>query len=442
MKAKGIRYLLVLLLAAALSPAYLCAQLQLGSYTLFSAPAPELRDPTHLRIGVTSQRMLAGVGGVAFDQIAAPAAGLEVRSLELDWSPSAPDGSRLGVKINGTRYPVPLHNWQLIPIARFADSDFYAAVTLFGRLNDPVKEKQIREQHGDIINYHPALADTLIGLRIFQLDVLILEVSATDLPKQKDRYLLGAGEAPPDANANGMGWNNYVGHVDAIEADLKQRFRSYLICDHDRPVRFGLQGEALSITGAPLFYCWRYKMDDPGHDMKAAGEAAVRDLTAQLEAARAAVPEKFDEREFYIAALLKLAAAYQESYSFYSSGTVVDLVKIQEEEGRKAFLRRYATESLRRMVLDLRIRMDADDVVYLKEYSERLSAKPEVLRAINPQVWDAGVNLMRWSAFFRWVKRDYPAEWGRFLEQTKGIAVEPVLKTPTIRMPAQSAVKK
>jgi hypothetical protein len=115
----------------------------------------------------------------------------------------------------------------------------------------------------------------------------------------------------------------------------------------------------------------------------------------------------------------------------------VDLIKIQDAEARKSFLRRYGTDSLRRMSLDILIRMKAYDVVYLREYSARLSAQPDILRSINPQVWDAGVNLMRWSAFFRWVKRDYPAEWQRFLAQTKGIAVEPALKTPTIRMQAQ-----
>jgi hypothetical protein len=438
MKTRGIRRLLVLMLLVALAPAYLGAQLQLGSYTLFSAPAPELRDPTHLRIGVQSQRMLAGVGGVAFDQIAAPAGNLQVRSLALEWSPAAPDGGRLAVMLNGSRYPVPVYNWQLIPIARFADSEFYSAVTLFGRLSDPVREKQVRDQGGDIINYHPALVDTLLGLRIFQLDVHILGLSSTDLPKEKDRYLLGAGENPPDTRANISGWNSYVGQINDIESDLKVQFRSYLICDHGREIRFGVQDGKLALTGDPIFYCWRYKSDESGFDAKALNEGAVRDLDAQMEAARAADREQFNDREFYIAALLKLAADYQDRYHFYSSGTIVDLIKIQDAEARKSFLRRYGTDSLRRMTLDMRIRMNAYDVVYLREYSERLSSQTDILRAINPQVWDAGVNLMRWSAFFRWVKRDYPAEWQRFLAQIKGIAVEPVLKTPTIRMPEQA----
>ncbi len=442
MKSRGIRRLLVLMLLVALAPAYLCAQLQLGSYTLISAPAPELRDPTHLRIGVQTQRMLAGVGGVAFDQIAAPAGNLEVRSLVLEWSPAAPDGGRLAVMLNGSRYPVPIYNWQLIPISRFADSEFYSAVTLFGRLSDPAREKQVRDQGGDIINYNPALVDTLLGLRIFQLDMLILELSATDLPKERDRYVLGAGENPPDTRTNISGWNSYVRHISDIESDLKEKFRSYLICDHDREIRFGVQDEKLALTGDPIFYCWRYKSDEPGFDNKTLNEGAVRDLNAQMETARAADREQFDDREFYIAGLLKLAADYQDRYHFYSSGTIADLIKIQDAEARKSFLRRYRTDSLRRMTLDMRIRMNAYDVVYLREYSERLSSEPDILRAINPQVWDAGVNLMRWSAFFRWVKRDYPAEWQRFLAQIKGIAVEPVLKTPTIRMHAQAPAKR
>lgn len=185
MKTPVFRRLLVSILVVALAQATLCAQLQLGSYTLYSAAAPTLRDPTHLSIGVGSQRMLAGVGGVAFDQIAEPAGNLEVRALGLAWDPSASDGARLSVTLDDSRYTVPLHDWQLVPIATFADSDFYSAITLFGQLNDVAQEKKVRDAGGDIINYHPALADTLMGLRIFQFDVLILELSSTELPNDR-----------------------------------------------------------------------------------------------------------------------------------------------------------------------------------------------------------------------------------------------------------------
>ena len=436
MRSRRISRLLIQMLALVLVPAFLCAQLQLGSYTLVPAAAPELRDPTHIQIGVQSQRMLAGVGGVAFDQIAAPSGNLQVQSLALEWSPAAPDGSRFAVMLNGSRHPVPLHNWQLIPTARFAESEFYSAVTLFGSLNDSAREKQVRDQKGDIINYHPALVDTLLGLRIFQLDVLILELSSTDLPRERDRYVLGAGENPPDTRANTSGWNGYMRHINDIESDLQQKFRSYLICDYNREIRFAVRDHELVLSGDPIFYCWRYKQDEPGFDAKALNEETVRNLDAQMAAARAADAGQFDPREFYIAALLKQAAEYQEKYHFYSAGTIVDMLKIKDDEARTSFLQRYGTDSLRRMTLDMRIRMAAFAVVYLREYSERLSARPEILRAINPQVWDAGVNLMRWSAFFRWVKRDYPDEWQRFLAGIRGIAVEPALKTPAIRMPA------
>ena len=67
-------------LCLVLAPVLLWAQLQLGSFTLSSTPAPELVNPPHLQLGVQSQRLLDGVDGVAFDQVATPARGIGLRS--------------------------------------------------------------------------------------------------------------------------------------------------------------------------------------------------------------------------------------------------------------------------------------------------------------------------------------------------------------------------
>ncbi len=60
----------------------------------------------------------------------------------------------------------------------------------------------MKEDAGRIVRFHPALRDTLLGLRLMQLDMLIISEDAADLPKRNDEYVLGRGEVPPDLAAN------------------------------------------------------------------------------------------------------------------------------------------------------------------------------------------------------------------------------------------------
>jgi hypothetical protein len=395
-----------------------------------SLDAPALKNPNHLSMAVTSHAYMASVGGVAFDGVAAPAGNLVVNSLSLDYLPDRADGARLRVTINNKTLSSRIYDWQLVPTAKFADSPYYSAVTLFGKLHDGALERKIRDSGQDIINYHPALENTLLGLRLFQFDVLHLDLACTDLPKQRGDYILGAGETAPDLRANGLGWSSYMNHVASGESRFRSRFRSYLICDHGRDIRFAADNGALTLSGDPFFYCWWLKSDDPGHNPAAARQRITADVDRQLQAARAARGKAFDEREWLIAALIEQVGAYEQGYGFYSAGTVVDLLKVTGEAARKDFLRKYYTASLRDLLIDLRAGMDSHQVVYLKEYSEWLSSRPELLRAINPAVWDAATSLMRYAAFFRFVGRDHAGQWQRFLRQVDRITPAPQVRTP------------
>jgi len=81
-------------------------------------------------------------------------------------------------------------------------------------------------------------------------------------------------------------------------------------------------------------------------------------------------------------------------------------------------------------------------VIHLKEYSALLSSKPYLLRDINPAVWDAAVNTMRYAAFFRFCKKEFPEQWKNFMEQVEKTAVEPPVITPTVMLAAPKDKKK
>ncbi|MCX6842183.1 MAG: hypothetical protein NTX53_07885 [candidate division WOR-3 bacterium] len=412
------------------------ARLQFGSLTLNHNSAPMLMNPLHLEILLANSAALGGpggVGGIAFDQVAVPESGLSVSSLTLNFQKDSADGRRLWLRIGDKQVHAPIYDWQLIPIARFADSPYFSCFTYFGKLDDPTEEKLVEDGHGHILNYHPALVNTLLGLRLFQADILILRQYCTDLPREGGQYVLGAGETPPDTDESECGMFDFAALLNRIENDLKIGFRSYVICDYNQNVRFHCVGDSLVIAGEPIYYCWRYRMEMPDYDKDAVRERIERELTDECRAARQLSPQDFDENEWCIDRALEVAKAYAGKFDFYAPGsTLLDLLDIKDDDARRAHLRGYYPSAIKQMVVETRLGMDAYQVVYLKEYSERLSQRPEVIRSINPAVWDALVNVMRYAAFFRYCKQQFPEQWQAFMKQIDQLEVLPRVSTPTV----------
>jgi hypothetical protein len=261
MKIKLISRIICVILVTILLVINSFAQLQLGPQRLVSLPAPTLRNRTPLRVGIprTGRPRIAfvgRVGGVAFDSVAKPADGVTVNSLKLSYSPTKPDGERLSMTVNGQAVSVPIYDWQLVPIAKFANSPFYSCFTLFGELKNSEEQAAAVNRGARILNYHPEFANTLLGLRLFQLDNLIINKHSYDLPKDPTGYVLGAGESPPNIEANQQGWKAFESYSeDNIE--LFKNGQAYVISDRDREVTFNLQDNSLNLFGEPSYYFWK-----------------------------------------------------------------------------------------------------------------------------------------------------------------------------------------
>jgi hypothetical protein len=61
-----------------------------------------------------------------------------------------------------------------------------------------------------------------------------------------------------------------------------------------------------------------------------------------------------------------------------------------------------------------------------------MSAFPDLIRNYNPAVWNTTVNVMRFSAFFRYIKTNFPNQWGDFYDQISEIEISPKVTTPTV----------
>ncbi|MBN2416626.1 hypothetical protein JXO52_12340 [bacterium] len=411
------------------------AQMTLGTITLEREPAEELLSPPVVLPGIMfSQAILSVVGGVAFERTAQPLHPSALFSLELGYDPALPDGHRLVLKVNGERKQAVIFDWMLVPIARYAESDYLACFTYFGHLRDRHREEAVLSRKGRIVNYHPAFDNTLLGLRLMQTDLMLMYNDCADLPKEKGEYILGGGETRPEYFRNAIGFNNILLHLHDIENDLGFRFRSYLISDYSREIRFSFPGDTLVITGDPFFYCWRYRYDGLTEaEQHAAQEAVTSAVDAELERMLDAYPDgEYSQRQWYNDRVLAEMKRYEGQYDLYAAGTVVDCLALEGDSARSAFLDRYTTGSLRQLLISLRYNMDMHECVFLDEYSRRLSADPDFLRAMNPAVWDAATATLRYAAFFRFVRERSPEQWRRFSASVRDVPVLPPVRTPTV----------
>lgn len=409
------------------------AQDELGPNRLLNAPAPTLSNPSHLRIRLRSPRFVASVGGVAFGATAVPAGGSNLANVLLSYRPEEKDGNRLWITVDRRQFPTPIYDWQLVPIAKFADSPYKSCVTLFGELNDREEGRRLLRNGDGVINYHPAFVDTLLGLRLFQLDILIDEPYATDLPKQSGRYILGSGETAPNSNANIGGWNAFVRFSERLLSELRmEKIRSYVITDEGRDVRFSFDSGGLNITGEPYIYFWLHKYELPGYNEDTVRGRITDEVTREARAASPAGRPNA-ENEAYITMLLELFNQDEGPFdNLELPSWLAPLKGMQRDLDRRTHLRRYTSDSVRNTVIELRVVADADEVVPLTDYSERLSAETDMLRRINPAIWDTGVNVMRYAAFFRYYKAKYPSHWQSFLTQLSQVPVSPQARTPAI----------
>jgi hypothetical protein len=184
---------------------------------------------------------------------------VSVTRLRATYDYALPDGQRLVLFADDQPwFTANLPDWQLAPIVHFADSPQTAVVTLFGELEDELTPEQENDV-AYVVAYHPALERTLLGLRLFQTDFMLLDSTLTgELPRFNNRYLLGPQESAPSASS----WRPAAESLSQILE--REKFTSYVICDQGAPVTFKPARDArqaknppvLNLTGGLRFHFW------------------------------------------------------------------------------------------------------------------------------------------------------------------------------------------
>jgi hypothetical protein len=370
-------------------------QLQLGGQSYSRAAARSLAVPV-----TGSVSFFRGVGGVAFSAVAEGQSGQVVTSLRYD--PTAADGERLIVAVrakDGSTQSVrgQIYDWQLVPLAEYALDEHGSAVTLFGRLQDDQLQRTTLDAGGRVINYHPKLDNTLLGLRLFQADILIIQPNAADLFRQNGRIVFGAGEGGHDLLENRQRFQQIVEWQHAREA-LGQDYQSYVVGDLGQRVTFAARGGAIAFTGDPYWNAWRRKYRAP-EDF-----AQIRTLES-----------RFNER----------LQTYRTLYASMEAGKTTR----QAGEPRLTALER-ELDAIEAQLDEL------ESIEQMPEYSRALTERIRALSGINPVVYQTLRTVMHYRALFKHYQAQNAHGFTAFVGSLARVPVSPSVATPTIQMAA------
>jgi hypothetical protein len=425
MRTKVFNRVISVFLSSILLCASVPAQLEFGGRGLGTTATPHLRSQTRLRIGLRRPSFVLRVGGVAFDGVATPASDLSIRQLGLNYRQNNKDGDRLELTLNGERIAAPIYDWQLIPIAKFADSNDVACFTLTGDF-DLSEQDEFSLSH---TQYQESFQNEFLGVRLFQLDRFFFDEHYWDLVKKDGKYLLAAGETMPDFEANKKAHTEFRVFKEQQE-DISGGAESYIISDYNRNITFNVHNQQLEIAGEPFVYFW--ELNEDAFDDLESGR------TESLVRKKLATEPRRRNRAWLIREIAEEQNQYMEvigsspDIGGERSPKLLDVLLPDPPYLDKPLLNTMRIADLVDVLVELRTFNSLDWVSEVKPLSEAVSKETQRIRAMNPPVWDAGVVLLRYAAFFRFIKNSYPQEWKKFTAQIKlAPPTTPKVQTPT-----------
>lgn len=378
----------------------------LGKYKLLTSAS---RIGRVLRLSTNGQglvyRFLSRVGGIAFEQTAKPDPKLAGEKIVLSYDPKRDDKSRLVVTVGGVNYYPKLADWMLIPIAKYADSEFTAIVSLMDEES---------KRSGDYIVLHPDLKNTLLGLRLIQGDMLLLDPEdLRHFPSRGGRVVMGQGESlptePDSLNAASElkpFWQQVTGKAEAL-----------LITDEGVDITFSISGGDFNLTGDHYYYLWNIDYGEAYQKYKQQVDPLWQNYYKLLEQGKK--KEAFKQIDKILA--IKLPE-YKEAYGKFAEqrDSLLAQARVLVKQGK-----RQEAEKLYRQAKGLE-----PPIVEVRSLTDYLKDKREVLRKVNPHLYDEINDTMRYAALFRYVKANNPSSWKAFHAQIKDRVPEPSIVTP------------
>jgi len=200
----------------------------------------------NMRNGKIDNETASKVQGVIFQETAKPEGNAVGKTVAIAYNPARADGQRLRLTIGGKAVTAELYDWEIIPIARFVNSGYTACVTLNDKAITDDEKRLERTNNIMWANFHPDLANTLIGLNLFLADAMLVnpflmqfadEVFDTQIP----------GYQIPRQNE----WN--TGEI--INLYVHESWFSYIYTDYGKKITYSVENNRIVFNGTPS-YCF------------------------------------------------------------------------------------------------------------------------------------------------------------------------------------------
>ena len=325
------------------------------------------------------------IGGISFESIALPSDNLKDKDIFLDYT-----DNRFVVRI-GTQTVYPdLPFWQLSPIVQFTNSPYTVAYTQFG---DTIGNR------GAQCRFHPAFLDNLLGLRLFQADLLNLTDILWDLPIDLRRLHILA----PSEKINTPVRDSILHRAIYEKLSKDKIFTSFVLTDKDVKFVFETDGTELKISGTPYYYFTKTTMN-----------------IENIQKIRNELIDCYKNIDNHARILLKGDYSPEINPRVNLDSLVAVLVKYkQQEHNFNPYSVQYLEDAI--IKLDSLNRLTDEEIGIqfhaLDDYSESFKSYWDTLKKYNSRVYSAVENTAQWSAFFRYVREVNPNNWAQFIEK-------------------------
>ena len=339
------------------------------------------------------------VGGISFQAIATPAEEIKREHISLDF-----DDNRFIVKVGAKTFYPDLPHWQLVPVVDFSNSSYNVVVSQSG---------DTTRNEGAKCRFHPAFLDNLLGLRLFQADLLNLTDILWDIPINAQReYIFAPSE------------QGFKPHRDSIlhrkiyEKLVEGAFSSFVLTDKDVHYVFNIDESGLNFTGKPYYFFIKSKLD-----------------MANIQELRKQIIKYYNDIETNAKILLKDSYTEELNPRTNLKGLLEALDNNKQEQIFNPYSIHYINTSINGLDSLNNLTDQEIGIQYqiLNDYNESFKAYWDLLKEYNPLVYSAIENTAHWSAFFRYIRNNNPQNWASFVKKVE-IYVKsdaPAVKTPT-----------
>lgn len=367
-------------LLAALSSISQNANFSLGSLNM--VPSTNKAAPLAQKAKIGKMIFHRRVGGISFEEIAVPSEKVGKSSIELIYNFNNQDGERLKISFGKTGdsiYNLNISDWQLVPIALFANDTTNAVVTIV-----------------DGYRYHEAFTDNLLGWRMFQADILLTSKTdkAWDVPRNRftNKPFLADSELSLEPDTLKI---DYYESIEYSILNIRPYLSdSYILTDWGKEVKFGVGKNTFYITGEPYYlFTSNYIRRDKTPD--------VNFLCSSLESM-----EGVDTESLFYKGLSKICNGVRYSWQLEKIKELMeknlydfeklklDLYNVIEAQNNEDGLIN-ENRQVSELIASLATQSDYEDFVYeirnSQEYFDYISYKEILLDSINKNYQDGDV---------------------------------------------------